>query len=120
MISSDKPSYNRVTQEIDSLNVSFKDKLFTAFTSFIIAIIILIGPITIVLNLTIFKDLRGLLGMSLEILLILLIFLTELFYLKGITKGEVKNLNQILTVDTIFVSAVILSIGLILSYMGVF
>ncbi len=120
MISNEKPSYNSVTEEIEALNIPFKEKLLAFFTAILFAIIILIGPMTIIINLFIFKDLRSLLGLSIEILLILLVFLTEFFYYKGITKNQVKHLNQILTVDTMHFTAVILSIGLILSYMGVF
>ena len=120
MISNEKPTYNSVTNEINELNVEFKDKALSLITALIFALLIILGPFIIAVNLTIFKDLRGLLILSMELLLILFVFLTEFFYLKGITKGKVKNLKQILVVDTMVVSMVILALGLILSYMGVF
>lgn len=111
--------YNEVEQEIEALNISFKTKAFTFFLAFFIALAIVIGPITILLNLYIYVNLRKHIALGIWLSITLLTFFTDFFYLKGITQNKIKRLYNLYIPNTAIVSSVLLVFIFIMFLMGV-
>ncbi len=111
--------YNEVEKEIESLNISLLNKITTFIFSLFLSLMIIIGPITFLLNLSIYVNLRKLIAMGVWFLISLLVFLTDFFYLKGITKNKIKRLYNLYIPNTAILSFVLLVFILILFLMGV-
>lgn len=113
-------NYNSVTEAITNLNISKKKKALSLITAIIFALIIVSAPIAVCINLMIYNDYRKLLALLIATFIILLIFLIDVFYLKGITEGQVKHLECIYLSDTFFVAIVIYALLYVIFLLGVF
>ena len=93
--------YMQKSDEIKALNITIKDKIFTIIASFIISAIIFSGPIVLFSNLMIYYDLNWLYNSLFFTSIVAMIFLTEVFYYKGITKGQIEKLYDVYLLDSI-------------------
>ena len=112
--------YEEISNEIESLNIPFKTKALTLLTSILIALLITSGPITLIINLMIYVNLRKLLVLGLWFFFSLLIFLIYYFYLIGITQKKINKLYYIYITNTSIVSFILLIFIYILFNLGVF
>lgn len=111
--------YNEVEKEIDSLNIPLKNKITTFIFSLFLSVVIVIGPITFLMNLSIYVNLRKLIALGIWLCISILVFLTDFFYLKGITENKVKRLYNIYISNTAILSFIVLVFILILFFIGV-
>ncbi|MGM9969509.1 MAG: hypothetical protein ACI35S_03830 [Anaeroplasma sp.] len=112
-------SYNEIVSQIDSLNISSKDKIKSFITAFLLSLLIISGPLAITINLLMYNNLLKLCVMSIASLFIILVFLCELFYLQGITNGKVDSLKTIIITDSFIVGFVVYTILLVLFFVEV-
>jgi hypothetical protein len=93
--------YMLKSNEIRALNISLKDKMLAILASFIISSIIFTGPIVLFSNLLIYYDLNWLFNSLFFASIVAMFFITEIFYYKGITKGQIDNLHHVYLIDSI-------------------
>lgn len=111
--------YEETSKAVKALEIPIKKKLLYLGFSFLVSVIVFSGPLCILINLMIFKDLQKLLAFGIATILVLFIALINYIYLKCVTDGRVKNIRVILLTDT-FILAIVVYILLILIYfMGV-
>ena len=112
--------YESISEEINNLNIPLKKKLLTLLFSLLLSLLIVSGPITIIINLFIYVNLRKLLVLGLWFFFSLLIFLSYYFYLNGITQKKVKKLYYLYITNTAIVSFILLAFIYISFNLGVF
>lgn len=110
--------YNEVASKISNLNISMKEKIIIFFFSLFMALLIVIGPLTILLNLYIYVNFRKLMVIGVWLFLTLLFFLTDFFYLKGITKNKVNDLYYLYISNTCIASFTLLIMVFYIFMMG--
>ena len=93
--------YREKIEEINNLDYSIYYRIGTGLLSFIMALIVVLGPVTILINAYIFYDLIPLVFLGLSLCLYVLIFLTRVFYFQGITKKECGSLKDIYIVEAL-------------------
>ena len=108
--------YKEKTNEINSLDRSFKDIVLTSITAFVLAFLIVCGPTTLLVNTYMFYDLIPLVVIGITGCAYLLIYLTRLFYVIGITRKECGNLKDVYLVDALIVFGIIIAIFMILFF----
>ena len=99
--------YNLAQEEIKELNISIKDKIITGITAFLISGLIVSGTLCLSINLVIFRYFLPLLILFIATLIIIFAILFDFFYLKGITKGQNKNIKYIVLANSIGMSIAI-------------
>lgn len=114
-----KETYSSKYDEIYALNITRGKKISVFILALLIGLLVISGPICLAINLMIYNDLRKLMATVIILSIILLVFLVDMIYLKGITEGQVKNLKIIYITDTLAFSVVILLLGLIIIKLGV-
>lgn len=100
--------YMMVMEQIGELKVSWKDKLLSLAAGLIISLLIFAGPITLFANLLIYYDTYKLFSILIFISVVMLIFITEVFYYKGITKGQIEKLYNVYLIDSFLYLAAII------------
>ena len=83
-------NYNEKINEIDCIYRTKKYKFITGLISFLMAVLIIIGPVTLFINMYMYYDIYLLLSIGLVICFFLLFYLSRIFYLKGITENKIK------------------------------
>lgn len=107
--------YKEKREMITELNHSLKYSFATALFAFLLALVIVIGPITLLCNLFIFYDLINYIIIGLIICFFFLIYLSRIFYFQGLAKKECGSLKIIYIFEllstlliTLMVAAIIL------------
>lgn len=83
--------YKEVSNLIDQIEISGKDKLKAIILSIILSIIILIGPFILIINLFIFTDYIRLLAFLVTTIIFLTFILSEILYLNLICENKIKG-----------------------------
>jgi len=111
--------YSDVINEIKELNVSRATKIKTFIFSFILGLLIISGPLTIVINLLFIFDNFRTLGITLiAAIAILGEFCVEYFYLKGITENKVKGLRNVIYMNTFIIALITAFIRCVVLVLG--
>lgn len=108
---------NKIREDVNSINNSFKDKILTGIFSFLLSIILFSGLITFTINMFIYYDLFLLFVFFAYLEAICVSYLTNYFYLIGITKNQTKGIKKICLSNFIIYSIVLFYV-FILIYVG--
>lgn len=111
--------YNEISTEIKGLQVPVKKKLLSMGFAIVLSLCIVSGPICILVNLMIFKDMQRLLAFGIASMLIVFVLLINYFYLKCITDGRVENLKIIYFTDALISALVVYMFLLFIYFLGV-
>lgn len=104
-------NHREKVQEIAALQITTKDRILTGITSFVLALLIVIGPITVLINCFIFVDAIVAIICGLCLCLFLLIFLSRTFYIKGIVQKQVTNLRDFYIVEALIIAIIVLALA---------
>ncbi len=99
--------YKQVKAEITNLNKPFKDSLIALAVGLALATILLLGPITLLINCFIFVDYIAWIIRGLAVCLFFLLFLTKVFYYIILTQGQVKNMGIIYSMEALIIFIII-------------
>ena len=91
--------YMLKSEEIKALNITRKEKLLSILAGLLISLLIFLGPIVVFANCIIYYDLYRIFYILIFTCVVAIVFLTEIFYYKGITKGQVNSLKDIYLLD---------------------
>lgn len=94
--------YREVKENLSQYKLSVKDSIILGLFSFLLAVIILCGPIAFIINCTIFIEYQTLLLLGLAVCLYFLIFLSRIFYFMGISKGRIENMKSFFIVEALY------------------
>ncbi len=111
--------YEEIAKEIKQLKVPMKSRLLYMGFAFLVSLIIFSGPLCILINLMIFKDMQKLLAFGIASILILFIAVANFIYLKCLTNGSIKNIRVIYLTDTLILSVVVYLVLILIYFLGV-
>lgn len=111
--------YNAVSEKIKALQVPIQKKLLSISFAAVLSLLIVSGPICILINLMIFKDMQELLAFGIATMLIVFVLLINYFYLKCITDGKVEDLRIVYFTDTLISAFVIYGFLIVIYILGV-
>lgn len=111
--------YKEVSAQVRALQVPLSKRLLFIGFAVILSLLLVSGPICILINLMIFKDMQRLLAFGIATLLIALVFFIDYFYLKCVTENKVENLGVVYFTDTLIAAFVIYIFLLIIYFLGV-
>jgi hypothetical protein len=107
----------KIREEINELNVSVKEKILTSIIAFIIPLMLFSGLITFTINMFIYYDLYLLFVFLAYLEAICISYLTNYFYLVGMTKNQIKGIKKICLSNFIIYSIVLFYV-FIMIYVG--
>ena len=107
-------NYKHAQEEIESLNISLSEKISTGIIAFLISGLIISGPMCLSINLIIFKYYLPLLFLFIATLILIFAVLFDYLYLKGITKGNNKNIKYIVLGNTIALAITIYILAIVM------
>ena len=105
-------TYNSVSDEIDKLKISKKEKRLSLIISFFTAILFIAGPVAICINCFIFTNFVAFFAFLIALNVIIALFIGDFLYLHLITKGKVLGLYHIWVIDILVLSMVVICIFL--------
>lgn len=105
--------YKEKMFQINSIDRSLKEIILTGIMSFIMSFLIICGPTTLLINIYMFYDLILLVVLGITICVYFLIYLTRIFYLKGLTKNECGSLKDVYLVEALIVLGIVIAIFMI-------
>ncbi len=105
--------------QMEDDNLKFKNKFGIFIFSLLFSFMIISIPAIILINLLIFKDYVRLTAFFIALDIILFLYLFELFYDIGITKGKIKDIYVLPFTHIIFEAIVVFLIYIILILMEV-
>ena len=85
-------NYKKINNEFKSINLSNKDKFIALLFSFILSLIIILGPLTILINLLVYSRYLNLISFLIATLASIFIYLIFMFYYKFISDNKIKGL----------------------------
>lgn len=107
--------YKEKREMIYNINHPLKEMIMTGIASFIIALVVVMGPIALLCNLFIFYDAINYVIIGLVLCFFILIYLTRIFYFQGLSKKECGSLKEIYIFEligalliTLMVAAIVL------------
>lgn len=103
--------YNNCKLRIKEISSQTNNKLWIGISSFLLALLIISGPVVVLINCFIFNDYLNLILIGLGFCLYLVVILSRFFYYKTITKKEVEDIHIFYLLDSfIWFIAVIVGI----------
>ena len=84
-------NYKKINNEFKSLNISNKDRFIAILFSFILSFIIILGPLTILINYLVYTRYLNLIYFLLATLVSIFIYLIFMFYYKFISDNRIKG-----------------------------
>lgn len=106
--------YKEKMLEVNELDRSLKDIILTGITALILAFLVVCGPTVLLINTYMFYDLIPLVILGITICAYVLIYLTRVFYLKGITKNECGSLKDVYAVEALIVLGIVVALFVII------
>ena len=100
--------YNNKIEEVSLLPNSIFYKVITGVIAFLLSLLIVVGPITLLVNMYMFYDFIPFVFIGIAFFTFLLVFLFRVFYIQGLCKGLVKSLKDIYIVEAVFIFLFIL------------
>ncbi len=85
--------YRDIKEEIHQLALEEKNKFLLGIVSFLLSLLIVVGPITLLINCFIFTDFLMLILLGIAACFFVLLFLSRFFYYQGITQKRVKDMH---------------------------
>ncbi len=85
--------YKEIKEEIHQYALEEKNKFLLGLVSFLLSLLIVVGPITLPINCFIFNDFFLLIILGLGVCFFVLLFLTRFFYYQGITQKRVNDMH---------------------------
>ncbi|MBQ9124530.1 MAG: hypothetical protein IJY14_02450 [Acholeplasmatales bacterium] len=107
-------NYKLADEEIKKLNIPLSEKISTGIIAFLISGLLISGPICLSINLIMFKYYLPLLFLFIATLILIFAVLFNYLYLKGITKGNNKNIKYIVLANTIALAITIYILAIVI------
>ncbi len=85
-------NYKKIKNEFKSLNISKKDKFIALLFSFILSFLIILGPLTILINYLVYTKYLNLIYFLIATLASIFIYLIFMFYYKFISDDKIKGI----------------------------
>lgn len=111
--------YKEVEIQLDSYNRSKKEKIFSFIAALIMSLIVISAPLALLINFGIYKNYMKLIVFIAANFFIVVYFLIQYLYYKGITEGELKGIWIVCLHDTIIPAIIVYLLVLILFWIGV-
>lgn len=104
--------YNQTRAELKALARQRGNTISTLIVSFLWALLIVVGPVVVLINCFVFIDYLMLIFVGVFACLMLLIYLTRIFYFQAISQGEIQGMNVFHLVDGMIILIITLVISI--------
>ena len=108
--------YKEIKNNIKELNLSKKDKIISLISAIIFSLLIILGPLTLFINLLILTDYLYLICFLIATTIAIFFYLINMFYYKFITENKIKGIYYISLINSI-IFWIITYITLIIVYL---
>lgn len=109
--------YNEARRDLKEVARTRSNLLLNGFVSFLWALLIVIGPVIVLGNCFIFNDFIGLVLVGFVVCLMLLIYLTRVFYFQSVSQGSVKNMMFFHLVDGMIYMTLTIALAIAFYYL---
>lgn len=109
--------YNETRRDLKNVAKTRSNLILNGFVSFFWALLIVIGPVIVLGNCFIFNDFLGLVLVGLVVCLMLLIYLTRVFYFQSVSQGSVHNMAIFHMVDGMIYLTLTIVLAICLYYL---
>ena len=93
-------NYIAVRKELSTMKTPFKETIVRAMTAFLFALLIVLGPLTLLINCLIFIDLQVWIKIGFAGFFFLICFLTRFFYFQALVMGR-RSMRAFYAMDAI-------------------
>ena len=111
--------FSEVSKKLDSYNRTKKEKIFAFIIALFLSLLVISAPLALLINFSIYKNYIKLIVFIAATFLIIVYFLIQYLYYKGITEGEVEGIWIVCLHDSIIPAIIVYGIALLLFWIGV-
>ena len=111
--------FKEVSKQRDSYNKTKKEKIFAFIIALILSLLVISAPVALLINFSIYHNYLKLIVLIAATFFIVVYFLIQYLYYKGITEGEVDGIWIVCLHDSIIPAIIVYGIVLLLFWIGV-